>query len=1227
MNQIEEVRLRSIQRSMQKYDRVDMVSIAAGLLTCPNLLGNTIRLEFLVHSAALYAHGSRRPTRTYFHSVLNDELSSVRDLEDPPEDVFISSVFLQYGEFRLFNGLYEGSDYHVQNVLNILESPNLPRPLGLILEDVSVLLTISEAVASRCGSDRYVSKSSSCKGNIRIPSLDRARSFAQRVIFSEQDFFNLGLSLEKIAEFVISDREIAQLEGQNAGYTLLNRKPIVQIGDRYIVALPGSISVAIKYHVLSQCSRIGLLTEFQGALDNLQMRQMDSEILNEYKESFRSINLEIPIAAEIPRCKCLLLSNDQGRYLLAVLIHDDLQLVLEEGLDTFVDINGTPQAAMNEFIENLILQCEERQGFRSGSVLIFFGGMGRGYMWPGSKIGSNWIETVASMADMLLLKDSKNNAVEDYLLCMHQQEWVRQCGVTIFNINGDFNYYQFWKENNYYCIPLEMPTSEGSLFNLATDFILQFRKDLRLQLYRHSVKDFRGKLRTVSRFSNNPLFKGQYQQPIYICLEDVSRGNFNVVIESDSMVVWLALSGFPKGIPESDVFDWWEGFVNIFSEMIEYIGERAVIGAVDPIQMDLNFSRVVALDQDGLGATSSKSIECRINKNSYAELILEENFLANFNQPENTGERLVAQAMLQCACELFGQQGLDISPYTQDAIDRALGDPSVRLVHIFKAINAIDYLEYTKSKSPVLCERQYIEFHKIRVASIAGLKAKKIEAKIEAKIFLNSLVDIIWSELKEELKKYNKNILLIALGDCLNDLEQDRLRWRRTAKAMSVIHAKHGDVVELAGNRESFRSLSSIGFRGLVEMAACESCNSGGLAVTKHDLNNLLALSSILISTASDSDAVHGDLVEPEIDISENGLYFFGSDVTEQVLLPYFRGYFDREFSTAILEYGDLYELDDGIQDGDSSTALELEFVEVFKAEYGLSPDDYFQLTSTLLEVICSGNGLHLFSTRDALKTNLIESGPVSGEVVEFFLSMGVLGFREKWDDIPEGSETRDVMPWKFKRKLSCLVRPIIDVGGGDLYCSAFLVRQSAGYFLSRVYNGDFNAEFYQSSAMKSYVGDRLRIKGADFTQCVYEHFASSGWTVRKEVEMSSLGAPSEFGDIDVLLVSSERKVIVLECKNLQMAKTISEIADICNRFKGEEKDEMSKHLRRVEWVERNLIAVSKALNSEELRGVDHALVTSTEMPIKYQRTLPIRPSKIVSFKNIESIFTNAAYV
>ena len=92
------------------------------------------------------------------------------------------------------------------------------------------------------------------------------------------------------------------------------------------------------------------------------------------------------------------------------------------------------------------------------------------------------------------------------------------------------------------------------------------------------------------------------------------------------------------------------------------------------------------------------------------------------------------------------------------------------------------------------------------------------------------------------------------------------------------------------------------------------------------------------------------------------------------------------------------------------------------------------------------------------------------------------------------------------------------------------------------------------------------------------------------------------------------------------MAKTISEVADVLNRFKGHgEGDELLKHLKRVDWVINNLNQVKERVSFKgTVSSFEHYLLTNTEMPMQYVTELPIDTRLIKSYKNIQEIIEGA---
>jgi hypothetical protein len=76
-----------------------------GLLTRAELQANCLRLEALVHLAALHCEGSGSPTTGFVRRAF-DSLSegSCGVQEDPSEDVFVALVNTPRGNFRVFEG-------------------------------------------------------------------------------------------------------------------------------------------------------------------------------------------------------------------------------------------------------------------------------------------------------------------------------------------------------------------------------------------------------------------------------------------------------------------------------------------------------------------------------------------------------------------------------------------------------------------------------------------------------------------------------------------------------------------------------------------------------------------------------------------------------------------------------------------------------------------------------------------------------------------------------------------------------------------------------------------------------------------------------------------------------------------------------------------------------------------------------------------------------------------
>ena len=155
-------------------------------------------------------------------------------------------------------------------------------------------------------------------------------------------------------------------------------------------------------------------------------------------------------------------------------------------------------------------------------------------------------------------------------------------------------------------------------------------------------------------------------------------------------------------------------------------------------------------------------------------------------------------------------------------------------------------------------------------------------------------------------------------------------------------------------------------------------------------------------------------------------------------------------------------------------------------------------------------------------------------------------------------------------------------------------------------------ADFFTTDAMKAYLGAVNHERGHAFAESVAEALRRDGWQARTSVKMRELSAPIEYGDLDVLAWTNTGRVQLIECKRLQLARTVAEVGEVCRRFRGEAMDELAKHMRRVTWIQAHASSVSKVIGIPVIaENIEARVITDVHVPMQYLESLPIPPQKI----------------
>lgn len=176
------------------------------------------------------------------------------------------------------------------------------------------------------------------------------------------------------------------------------------------------------------------------------------------------------------------------------------------------------------------------------------------------------------------------------------------------------------------------------------------------------------------------------------------------------------------------------------------------------------------------------------------------------------------------------------------------------------------------------------------------------------------------------------------------------------------------------------------------------------------------------------------------------------------------------------------------------------------------------------------------------------------------------------------------------------------------MLCAPGPVREGFASMVGNYYYGAYSDK-HLGSAMRKYAGHARHRDGHAFNTGVCTKMRALGWETHTEVALTKIltrKLERDYGDVDVLAWDpSSRRVLVMECKDLQFRKTYGEIAEQLMDFAGGtngdgKRDLLRKHLDRVELLKAHAAIVANFL---ELKGdchIESHLVFKNPVPMQF---------------------------
>jgi hypothetical protein len=252
--------------ALKPFRAPEALSVVAGLLTIPDLQANCFRLEVLAHLAAAFCRGRISPTPTQI-KFLFDSLDEGRcgGFEDPAESVFVGLVNTPRGNFRIFEGLWQGTSFYLQLILDVLEAAPAEDDFDLMRRSINSLLRLSEAVADRAGVAEYELGRENPIATLSDEITASLPLTSAHATFDSDDLKALGIDLDDLSPFVFDPASGSALLNQEVGNSDLERYPLALCDERLTLVIPTAVAAVIIRFVIESVKFLRIERKFERA--------------------------------------------------------------------------------------------------------------------------------------------------------------------------------------------------------------------------------------------------------------------------------------------------------------------------------------------------------------------------------------------------------------------------------------------------------------------------------------------------------------------------------------------------------------------------------------------------------------------------------------------------------------------------------------------------------------------------------------------------------------------------------------------------------------------------------------------------------------------------------------------------------------------------------------------------------------------------------------------------
>jgi hypothetical protein len=294
----------------------------------------------------------------------------------------------------------------------------------------------------------------------------------------------------------------------------------------------------------------------------------------------------------------------------------------------------------------------------------------------------------------------------------------------------------------------------------------------------------------------------------------------------------------------------------------------------------------------------------------------------------------------------------------------------------------------------------------------------------ECTTVLNKIADSLWEDIRSILVSIDRADTLQLLMFNIETIRREEKRWNKTIRAVTALHADKNMTIRSAAEHKFEYSAASMASRILIEMGLCECPTKGGLPPGELDITRMMALVGLLVQIGGWSDGINSGVINAELQITGLGLVLIEGAFYDQIIKPLGYEYEKQNLRSKANEYEE--QLVPRPLGKPVSSILDKQFLDAWVAEYDFTVDQGQHYLDMIEEYGLNLRRAVISLTRSELYGMVSKECP--GDAVKQIVDAMTLRPRSGWDDDEEGFNDKDYVPWRFRRRLSAIYRPMIQL-------------------------------------------------------------------------------------------------------------------------------------------------------------------------------------------------------